>query len=342
MTFVKVGFVFIIFQTACAGQTYKTSDHYNGKTFFNPQPFKEQRLGDFFKWITSRKSSTWPDWVEIEPTQPPPAVAKPGSINYTFINHSTVLIQVDGKNIITDPIYSERASPVQFMGPKRVHSPGVPFEQLPKIDYILISHNHYDHMDQETVTRLIQRDQPIIVTGLGNKELIESWGGSRVTELDWKEIFRHQNLEFTFVRAQHFSARGIFDRDQTLWGGFMVKTSLGYIYFAGDTGYGEFIPKELAKYQPLLLALIPIGAYEPRWFMSPVHTNPAEAIRIHEELSSQNSVGIHFGTFSLADDNYSAPVEALKDVLSKKDQNNLKPFRIPKIGETFHLKIEIY
>ncbi len=190
-------------------------------------------------------------------------------LSVTFINHATFLIQVDGINILTDPIYSERASPFQWIGPRRVHAPGVPLEDLPPIDLVLISHNHYDHLDEATLLQLAanQERPPLILSGLGNGLLFDRLGLTEHQDMDWQDTVDVGGVEVVFTECRHRSGRGLADQMKTLWGSFVLKTSVGNIYFAGDTGYGPHLKEAGDQFGPFRLALLPIGAYEPRWFM---------------------------------------------------------------------------
>lgn len=265
----------------------------------------------------------WPDRIDNQPRRVPNERVQGETISVTFINHATVLIQVAGVNILTDPIYSERASPLQWAGPKRVRRPGVRFEDLPPIDVILISHNHYDHLDIDTLQRLQSRNPqgngPLILAGLGNGQLFQENGLSHYRDLDWGQRVTVRDVEFIFSEGQHRSGRGLSDQMKTLWGGFIIRTSQGNIYFAGDTGYGPHFRDAREQYGSFILSLLPIGAYEPRWFMTPVHLNPGEAVRAHVDLASQQSLGIHFGTFQLTYERIEQPIHDLKQALEELD-----------------------
>jgi len=265
-----------------------------------------RRFNDFFKWISTRKREPWPNWIDSEPGPAPPARIEQG-LNVTFINHSTTLIQTDGINILTDPVFSDRAGPVSFIGTKRVHAPGLRFDDLPAIDTVLLSHDHYDHMDLPTLKVLEKRYSPFFVAGLGNKKFLEKEGMKHVVELDWWERTDIGDKAVHFVPAQHFSGRTPWGIDRTLWGGFVIEGSQGGIYFAGDTGFRNFFEKIHEKFPEIRLALLPIGAYEPRWFMSPIHISPDEAVSAHLLLKSSLSIGIHLGTFRLADEGINDP-----------------------------------
>ena len=288
----------------CSGISHAASysDHFDGTHFFNAEdvvggggdtPLEKP------KWRWSIKSVEWPEWIEGEKWPPPLKDVALGELRVTHINHATMLIQVDGVNILTDPIWSERASIVSWAGPKRVRSPGIDIKNLPRIDVILISHNHYDHLDIATLKQLTQTNRPKIRVGLGVKALLLAEGIGQVEELDWwqRDEALPQGLKVVFVPARHGSGRGLFDKNKTLWGGFVIETSVGNIYFAGDTAYGSFLADIKKRYAEFRLALLPIGHYEPRWMMEAVHMSPDDAVRLHRYLNVQQSVGMHFGTF---------------------------------------------
>jgi L-ascorbate metabolism protein UlaG (beta-lactamase superfamily) len=281
------------------------SDHFDGERFHNPDR-NWQREGDFLKWIVNRDRGFWPKWVDATHGEAPPR--RVDDLRVTFINHSTTLIQVGGINILTDPVYSHRVSPVAFAGPKRHRAPGIRFKDLPPIDLVLVSHNHYDHLDVATLRRLQDAHGPRIITPLGNGSLMRRNGVRNAIELDWWERFEN----VTVVPAQHFSARALSDRNYNLWGGFVVSSDRGNIYFAGDSGWGSHFEEIGRRFAPIRLALLPIGAYLPRWFMRPAHIEPAEAVRAHQALNADTSVAIHFGTFALGDDGELEPVRDLQ------------------------------
>ncbi|MDD5762016.1 MAG: MBL fold metallo-hydrolase, partial [bacterium] len=209
------------------------------------------------------------------------------------------LIQVDGVNILTDPIWSERSSAITWAGPKRVRAPGVRIQDLPRLDIILISHDHYDHLDIASLRQLTVNHAPKIMAGLGVGKLLTSEGFDNVVEMDWWEEHAPMpgGLKVVFVPARHNSGRGLFDKNRTLWGGFVIQSSGGNIYVAGDTAYGEFLDRIKGKFGGFRLALLPIGHYEPRWMMQTHHMNPDDAVKLHKHMNVRQSVGIHFGTF---------------------------------------------
>jgi L-ascorbate metabolism protein UlaG (beta-lactamase superfamily) len=293
------------------------SDHFDGSKFHN-QVIRDMGFTRFWKWITTRAPGPWSEHNHNKVYPAPPARVEGGKAVFTFINHATYLIQVDGLNILTDPIWSERASPFSFIGPKRARPPGVAFDDLPKIDVVLISHNHYDHLDVDTLKKLNARDHPLVITGLGNGLLLAKKGITNCAELDWwQERQVSEKLSVVGVPAQHFSGRGLFDRDKTLWTGHVIKSSAGNFFFAGDTGFGPHFQAIRERLSPIKVALIPIGAFIPEWFMGHVHLSPQGAVDAAVMLGAEKSFGIHFGTFRLADDGENEPIEKLHEALSK-------------------------
>lgn len=277
----------------------RTSDHFDGKRFFNREPEPRYSLEDRLRWLGSTRAVEWPDWIDDPKFPPPPAQVGPCALRVTYINHATMLIQLDGVNILTDPVWSERASPLSWLGPKRVRAAGIALERLPRIDVVLVSHDHYDHLDLRTLQQLAQRHRPAILVGVGMGRLLAEHDIGSVTEMDWwqERDGLPNGLKVTFVPARHGSGRGVFDRNTTLWGGFVVTASAGRVYFAGDTGYGESLEEISRRFAPFRLAILPVGHYEPRWMMQPVHLSPDDAVRVHRLMKANRSVGMHFGTF---------------------------------------------
>ncbi len=308
--------------------TGPVTDHFDGRQFYNLGGVKQKGFVELIGWILQRGRTRMP-WESFHQNgrypSPPASVrgnTRPGNhapVRVTFINHSTVLLQFDGLNVLTDPVYYERASPFQFAGPKRHRPPGVPLNDLPQIDILLLSHNHWDHLDIGTFKQLCDRDQPKVFCTLGVKPFLEKAGCQHVTEMDWgQSVVYDQRTTIHCVPAQHFSGRGTFDRNATLWAGFIIDNQpVGKLYFVGDTGYGPFLKATGDQFGPIRLALIPIGAYKPRSFMMPIHCSPAEAVQIHQDIRAEQSVAIHFGTFPLADDGEREPVDDLANALQQ-------------------------
>jgi L-ascorbate metabolism protein UlaG (beta-lactamase superfamily) len=309
------------------------SDHFDGRRFFNLQPTEHAGFTDMVRWLTHREQGPWQEWREITPASPPPQRVNGGELRVTWVNHSTFLIQTEGLNLLTDPIWSERCSPVSFAGPKRHHAPGIRFEDLPPIDVVLISHNHYDHMDAPTLERLAREHCPRVVVGLGNAAFLKKVTGRDAEDLDWwQSADVASNVRVHAVPAQHFSSRGISDRDANLWCGFVIETPHGAIYFAGDSGWGPHFAVIRERFGAMRLALLPIGAFRPEWFMSAVHIAPRNAVRAAKTLGAKTSIPMHYATFHLGDDGQDEPVEVLREELTKTPDVK---FEVLRIGETW-------
>jgi L-ascorbate metabolism protein UlaG (beta-lactamase superfamily) len=295
-----------------------TSPHFDGRTFVNLHHRVERGFSDFLRWRFTREQGPWGPRILQPPAPRPPARVGRGEVRVTFVNHATALVQMDGLNILTDPIWSERCSPISWAGPRRFRAPGIRFEDLPPIDVVVLSHNHYDHMDVPTLRRLQAAHQPKIFTPLGNARFLEGERISGATDLDWwGRAELDDRTEMFAVPAEHWSGRGTRDRGATLWCGYLFRGPSGSVLFAGDTGYGPHFRQIRERYGPSRLALLPIGAYLPRWFMEPVHMSPADAVMAHEDLRATSSVAIHHGTFMLADDAQDQPVEELSYALKQ-------------------------
>jgi L-ascorbate metabolism protein UlaG (beta-lactamase superfamily) len=292
------------------------TDHFDGRRFHNRPAVPHGGFASFIRWQRTRHRPRW------EPRAAPPGPAPParvaaGELRVTFVNHATVLIQQDGVNVLCDPIWSERASPFSWIGPRRFRPPGLRFEDLPPIDAVVVSHSHYDHLDLQTLARLQAAHHPRFFVGLGNRAVLEKAGLTSVSELEWWQTAPlAPGIELVAVPAQHFSTRGLFDGDRTLWVGWAVRGPAGLAYFAGDTGAGPHFQQIRERLGRPRLAVLPIGAYLPIWFMSAVHQTPAEAVAAADTLGAGTSVGIHFGTFSLADDGQDEPPAALSAALA--------------------------
>lgn len=318
-----------------------TSNHFDGKKFINPDNAGTHSYWEVLKWWLGGNDKG--NWHKIGnsniPSFPAQRKVNPRKFHATFINHATFLLQIDGLNILTDPVWSYRASPYQWIGPKRMRPPGIAFDDLPDIDAVLISHNHYDHLDIPTAKRLQQQHNPQFIVPLGVEKLLHSHGITDIAHLDWWQTLGiKDHLSLTAVPAQHFSGRGLFDRNKTLWCGYVLHSSHGNIYFAGDTGYGDFIKKISNRFSPIQTSFLPIGAYKPRWFMKHIHMSPGEAVRAHKELQSQQSIGMHFGTFPMADDGMREPIE---DLQKARDQHqiNSEQFYILEEGKPKKLNV---
>jgi L-ascorbate metabolism protein UlaG (beta-lactamase superfamily) len=347
---------FIIFILICVAINYSLrarsyrgpiSDHWNGRKFHNFCPDFWNRevdkksagevlqfdlgFGFFFKLFFHHwKKRPLPDG----PAYPAERIFG-RQIVVTFVNHSTVLIQTEGLNILTDPVWSHRASPVPFLGPKRYVLPGIELSDLPKIDLVLLSHNHYDHMDIKALRVIAGRDHPAIFTTLGNSAYLSSRGISGSVDLDWGQSRKFSDdISIECVPAQHFSSRALSDRNQTLWGGFVIGTPHGDIYFAADSGYGPFASQIKKKYpNGFRLAFLPIGAFKPRRMMRKMHMSPEDAVRLYKDLNVSRAVPIHFGTFQLALDGQDEAPDVLREVL-KHPKNDGVRFDILQNGQS--------
>lgn len=262
-----------------------------------------------------RQPGAWRKWTASTPGPRPPAQVEGSALRVTFVNHSTVLLQTEGLNILTDPVWSYRVSPFRLFGPERHRDPGIRLEDLPALHAILISHNHYDHLDMRTLRRLAAAHRPAIFCPLGVAPLLRRAGFREIVELDWGSSQPWKGLQVHCVQAQHFAARWPWDRNRTLWCGWVVETPHGNIYFAGDTGFSDFFSGLRDRFAPVRLALLPIGAYEPEWFMGPIHMTPEQAVEVRARVQAATAIGVHFGTFALADDGETAPVERLRHAL---------------------------
>ena len=295
----------------------------------------DKSFSDLIKWWWNGKT---PKVVDFEIAENDPQFLKKNKVHQTltWLGHSTLLIQYDGINILTDPHLTQRASPVSFVGPKRYTIPGLSIEDLPKIDIIVISHNHYDHLDKLTIEELFEKQPnspPRIFVPLKLKEWFINLGIENVTELDWNESEKFREWIIHAVPVQHWSSRSPWDRNKTLWVGWVLETDGFRFFFAGDTGYSKDFKILGKKFGEFDLAAIPIAGYEPRWFMKDAHVNPEEAVKIHKDINSRYSVGIHWGTFILTDEPLDEPPKVLK-VEAEKSGLKSNEFFVMKHGET--------
>ena len=285
--------------------------HFDGRRFFNPNAPQAHGFFDALRWkLTSRPEPSPRFVLDVEPSRPPSGV-EGDELRATLVNHSTMLLQVEGVNVLTDPIWAERASPFSSLGPRRRRAPGVRFDDLPRVDIVLLSHNHYDHLDLATLLRLADRGQSQFIVPMGLARLLGSRNIGPIHELDWGESVELAGTTIHSVPAMHFSARGLFDRNRTLWCGYIIQVKNRIVYFAGDTGFGGHFAQIRERFGSPRLALLPIGAYQPRWFMSPVHMAPDDAVRAHTILGATTSIAIHHGTFQMADEGIDRPRQLL-------------------------------
>ena len=283
----------------------------------------------------------WPEWPEVKDSSPGPSPVNRvtgGTLRITPVGHSTFLIQMDGLNILTDPIWSDRCSPVSWIGPKRHKKPGIRFEDLPPIDVVLVSHNHYDHLDLPTLKRLAKRGTQRAIVPLGNLDLVRDTGIPNVSEFDWwQSTPLSENVMITLVPARHFSSRSLWDRNATLWGGFVISGPSGNVYFAGDTGYGAHFKEIAQRFSPIKVAILPISPFQPRQSDEPLrisnHMGPLEAIPAHKDLNAQVSIAAHFQVFQLGSDGFDDAVNELSAVLKEHNLHH-EAFVTPEPGQS--------
>ena len=291
--------------------TRRLSDHFNGKTFRFPGDTRETGLWDVIRWKVKSKAEAWGPVEALPPQAPPP---RPGTgLTVSWIGHSTFLIQTPSLTLLTDPVFSHRASPFAWIGPQRALPAAMTLESLPKVDAILLSHDHYDHCDLASLRAVARAHRPRLFAPLGHEGLVRGFGFSAIQTLDWWDTTNLGDLTITFTPARHWCRRWPWDTNRRLWGGFMVNTPDRRLYFAGDSGYHPTLFKDIgSRLGAPDLSLLPIGAYEPRWFMESAHMNPSEAVAVHNDVNSKLSVGMHWGTFQLTDEAREDPVRDLE------------------------------
>lgn len=295
------------------------TDHFDGKKFKNYGGVEAKGIGDVLKYMAKRNPTKWVIPKDITKKAAIQDIVLDPNFRITFINHATILFQLKGVNIITDPVYARAAGLLGLIGPLRKLPPGIALEDLPPIHFVFISHNHYDHLDINAIKKIIKKHNPQFVTTLGNDLLLKKYT-SKVKAIDWwQSINLTDNIEMICSPGQHFSSRGLTDRDANLWGGFVLKTESGNIYWAGDSGYGNFFEEIGEKYGPFRFSCIPIGAYKPNWFMSPIHISPQEAVQVHLDVKSKQSMAFHWGTFNLSDEGWDEPKKDLETELKNKN-----------------------
>jgi L-ascorbate metabolism protein UlaG (beta-lactamase superfamily) len=317
--FASIGAVAGVFGLRAASARYydgPVSDHFDGMRFFDVHGSAPKSFTDQWRWWRSGERQKWPEWAPSPHSDRPPARVDGPEWRISYVGHASLLLQTSGLNILIDPVWSERASPVSFAGPKRVNDPGIPFDALPPIDVALVSHCHYDHLDVETLSRLTAAHRCRVIAPLGNDTIIKNHDSAIETEAyDWHQhIDLGRGLNLSFVPTRHWSARGLTDRNKALWASFVIETPAGRIYHVADSGYGDGQHFRAARdrYGPFRLAVLPIGAYEPRWFMRDMHMNPAESVKAFRDCGAEFALGHHYGTFQLTDEAIDAPVTALE------------------------------
>lgn len=287
------------------------SDHFDGSRFYVPRVSTTRTFSDFLRWRRERRAVPWPHRLALSHHPPPPPSVEPGRVAVTMIGHATFLVRTAHAVWITDPVFTSHAGPFGRLGPRRVRPPALSVEQVPPLDIVLVSHNHYDHLQPSSLRALNTRGTPHIVVPLGLGDFVARRGFTRVHELDWWQTTTIGTVAVTSVPAQHFSARTPWDRNATLWAGYLVRDGSTTVYFCGDSGYGPHFA-QIGATARIDVALLPIGAYEPRWFMQPMHVNPEEAVRAHLDLRARSSIAMHFGVFHLTDEGIDAPIHALE------------------------------
>jgi L-ascorbate metabolism protein UlaG (beta-lactamase superfamily) len=299
------------------------SDHFDGLHFFDPDGSPPKSLREVLRWQFGgrRQRAAWPDRAPSGFADTPPARVDGGKVRFSYVGHASWLIQTSGLNILVDPVWSERASPFSFAGPKRHNDPGIAFDALPKIDIVLVSHGHYDHLDVATLSKLATKFSPRVITPLGNDITMRSADAAIKAEaFDWHDRVELGNkVAVTLVPTRHWSARGLYDRNKALWASFVLQTPAGKLYIVCDSGYGDgkHFRRVADAHGPLRLAILPIGAYEPRWFMKDQHMNPSDAVKALGDCGAQQALAHHHGTFQLTDEAIDAPATALGAALDE-------------------------
>ena len=307
--------------------------------FRNNYPHERHGLLELmrFGWNFVRQTVTPVDFPRAQPDVAHLAANRTDP-TLTWVGHATFLVQIGGLNVLTDPHFTARASPLGFAGPARLTPPGLALADLPPIDLVLVSHNHYDHLDEGTVRWLADHHpKAVFVVPLGLRGWLQQRRIGNAIELDWWQSHSGHGFRVTAVPAQHFSGRGANDRNLTLWCGFILEADGRKVYFAGDTGYSKDFADIGRRFAPIDLALLPIGAYAPRWFMRPMHVDPEEAVRIHQDIGSRHSVAMHWGTFRLTEEPLDEPPQALARALAEA-QVPPEQFQVYRHGEMRRLE----
>ena len=298
-------------------------DHFDGERFFDPYGVPPKGRHDLLRWLIDRywrgTKAKWPSWAPSPYAERPPARVDGADCRITYVGHASFLIQTAGLNMLLDPVWSKRASPFRWVGPRRVNDPGIAFADLPPIDVVLVSHGHYDHLDLTTLSRLAAAHRPRVITPLGNDTIMRNHNAAIAAEAyDWHDrVDVGGGVAVTPVATRHWSARNLSDRNMSLWASFVIEAPGGRLYFVADSGYGDGRHFRAARerHGPFRLAVLPIGAYEPRWIMRDQHMNPAESVQAFIDCGAELALGHHYGTFQLTDEAIDAPLVALADAL---------------------------
>jgi L-ascorbate metabolism protein UlaG (beta-lactamase superfamily) len=316
------------------------SDHFDGTYFFDPDGSPPKRLWEVLRWQLTKKAAQWPEKAPSGHSDTPPFQVTDDKVRFSYVGHASWLIQTAGLNLLIDPVWSERCSPFTFAGPKRVNEPGIPFDKLPAIDAVLVSHGHYDHLDIATLSKLAAKFSPRVITPLGNDVTMKSYDSAiRAQGYDWGDRVELGNgVAVTLVATRHWTARGLFDRNKALWASFVLETPAGKIYIVGDSGYGDgkHFRRVREAHGPLRAAILPIGAYEPRWFMRDQHMNPEDAVKALGDCGATVALAHHHSTFQLTDEAIDAPVKDLAIALDAAEVPRDK-FVALKPGQVFEI-----
>jgi len=298
------------------------SDHFDGERFFDPHGPPPRSRRDLFRWLADRRlrgtRAKWPAWAPSPHADHPPVRIEGSAWRLAYVGHASWLVQTAGANLLIDPVWSARASPFRSLGPKRVNDPGIAFANLPPIDAVLVSHGHYDHLDLATLSRLAAAHRPRVITPLGNDAIMRRHDPAIVAEgYDWDERVEIGAVAVTLVPARHWSARNLSDRNMSLWASFVIEAGGGRVFVVADSGYGDglYFRRARERHAPFRLAILPIGAYEPRWFMRDMHMNPDEAVQALLDCGAELALAHHYGTFQLTDEAIDAPLLALTEAL---------------------------
>ncbi len=332
----------LVFVRGSQAQYYggPASDHFDGVRFFDAHGASPKHFSEVLRWHATRRAGDWPAWHPSGFADRPPARVEGSRWRISFVGHASFLLQTAGLNVLIDPVWSERASPFSFVGPRRVNDPGIAFDALPPIDAVLVSHCHYDHLDVATLAALATPHRPRFIMPLGNDTVLHAHDPSIRAEVhDWGErVDLGRGVAVTLAPIRHWSARGLTDRNKALWCAFVIETPAGRIFHVADSGYGDghHFRAARAAYGPFRLAILPIGAYEPRWFMRDQHMDPAEAIRALADCGAEQALAHHFGTFPMADESFDAPA---RDLAEARIAAGLAPerFRMLAPGEVYEL-----